>query len=77
MEKIIETLMHQNLMVINKGTDEHPDYVVGGTDDLKRELVKLFAIPDVRRAAFNEAYDKFVECEDDNAYTKWLNKVCG
>lgn len=32
---------------------------------------------DVRRAAFNEAYDKFVECEDDNAYTKWLNKVCG
>jgi len=32
---------------------------------------------DVKRAAFNEAYDKFVECEDDNAYTKWLNKVCG
>ena len=30
-----------------------------------------------KRAAFNEAYDKFVECEDDIAYTKWLNKVCG
>jgi hypothetical protein len=30
----------------------------------------------IRRAAFNEAYDKFVECEDGNTYTKWLNKVC-
>lgn len=40
-EKAIDLLMHQNLMVINKGSKEFPDYVVGGTEDLKRELVHL------------------------------------
>jgi hypothetical protein len=49
--------MHQNLMVLNKGTEEHPDYIVGGTDDLKRELLKLFAMPVVRKQ--RELFDKF------------------
>lgn len=41
-ESIIRTLIHQNLTVVNKGTDEHPDYVVGGTNDLQRELMNLY-----------------------------------
>lgn len=40
--RIIDVMVHQNLMVINKGTEEFPDYVVGGTEDLKRELLNLF-----------------------------------
>ena len=35
-ERIIDNLMHTNLYVLDKGTKEHPDYVVGGTEDLKR-----------------------------------------
>lgn len=42
-EKVIDLLMHQNLMVIDKGTKQYPDYVVGGTADLKRELMNLFS----------------------------------
>lgn len=41
-ESIIKALIHQNLMVIDKGNKQHPDYVVGGTADLERELVNLF-----------------------------------
>lgn len=41
----IDLLMHQNLYVKNIGTDDKPDYTVGGTENLKQELVKLFAIP--------------------------------
>lgn len=40
-EKAIDLLMHQNLMVVDKGTKEFPDLVVGGTADLKRELMNL------------------------------------
>lgn len=40
-ENVIKGLIHQNLTVVNKGTDEHPDYVVGGTADLQRELMGL------------------------------------
>lgn len=39
---LIDVLMHQNLYVVDKGTKEHSDYVVGGTEDLKRELINLF-----------------------------------
>lgn len=38
MSVVIENLIHRNLMVVNEGTQHHPDYIVGGTDDLKREL---------------------------------------
>ena len=41
-EKIIENLMHTNLYVLNKSSNEIHDYIVGGTDDLKRELLTLF-----------------------------------
>jgi len=40
-ERIIDNLMHINLYVLDKGTKEYPDYVVGGTEDLKRELLRL------------------------------------
>lgn len=38
MSAAIENLIHRNLMVVNQGTQQRPDYIVGGTDDLKREL---------------------------------------
>jgi hypothetical protein len=40
-ERIIDNLMHTNLYVLDKGTKQYPDYVVGGTEDLKRELLRL------------------------------------
>jgi len=39
--RIIDNLMHTNLYVLDKGTKQYPDYVVGGTEDLKRELLRL------------------------------------
>lgn len=42
LERIIQTLIHTNLYVLDKGTKDHPDLIIGGTDDLKRELVNLF-----------------------------------
>lgn len=39
---LIDILMYQNLYVLDKGTSKKPDYVVFGTEDLKRELIKLF-----------------------------------
>lgn len=41
-EHLIDILIHQNLYVVDKGSKEKSDYVVGGTEDLKRELLKLF-----------------------------------
>ena len=37
------------------------------------ELVKLI-LSGVRLSLFNEVYDKFVECEDDNEFTQYLNE---
>ena len=37
-------------------------------------IEKQLTIPDVRLSLFNEVYDKFVECEDDNEFTQYLNK---
>ena len=31
-------------------------------------------IPVVRLSLFDEVYDKFVECEDDNEFTQYLNE---
>ena len=42
--KTISLLMHQNLCVVNKGTKEKPDFVVGGTELLNKELTKLFSL---------------------------------
>ena len=40
-----------------------------------RELqTEQLTIPVVRLSLFNEVYDKFVECEDDNEFTQYLNK---
>lgn len=44
LKKIIDTLLHQNLMVVNVGTGIEPDPIVGGTKDLSRELVNLFLL---------------------------------
>lgn len=41
LERTIELLIHQNTMVVNKGSENKPDYVVGGVNDLKREFIKL------------------------------------
>ena len=39
--QVIDNILHTNLYVLNKGTDENPDYVVGGTDDAKNEIIRL------------------------------------
>ena len=40
-----------------------------------RELqTEQLTIPVVRLSLFNEVYDKFVECEDDNEFTQYLNE---
>lgn len=44
LKKIIDTLLHQNLMVVSMGTVVEPDLIVGGTKDLSRELVNLFLL---------------------------------
>jgi len=45
-------------------------------DYLETEFLKL-NLQNVRRSAFNEVYDKWVELTDDAEFTKWLNRVCG
>ena len=47
LSKTISLLMHQNLCVVNNGTEEKPDFVVGGTGLLNKELTKLFSLYDV------------------------------
>ena len=44
LSKSISLLMHQNLCVVNSGTKENPDFVVGGTELLNKELTKLFSL---------------------------------
>jgi hypothetical protein len=44
LSKTISLLMQQNLCVVNKGTKEKPDFVVGGADLLNKELTKLFSL---------------------------------
>ena len=44
------------------------------TDSLIEELNKQLTLTDVRLSLFNEVYDKFVECEDDNEFTQYLNE---
>ena len=44
LSKTISLLMHQNLCVVNNGTKEKPDFVVGGTELLNKELTKLFSL---------------------------------
>lgn len=41
LNSVIGLLIHQNLYVLNKGEIESPDFVVGGTDLLKKEIIKL------------------------------------
>lgn len=43
-DRTISLLIHQNLCVVNNGNKEYPDFVVGGTDLLKKELSKLFSL---------------------------------
>ena len=49
-------------------------YTKDDVSDYADKIVKLFAIPVVRLSLFNEVYDKFVECEDDNEFIRYLNK---
>jgi len=44
LSKTINLLIHQNLCVVNNGTKEKPDFVVGGTELLNKELTKLFSL---------------------------------
>lgn len=39
--QVIDNLLHTNLYVLNKGTDENPDYVVGGTENTKNSIIRL------------------------------------
>ena len=50
------------------------DYVERQAEKLAEKIVKLFDIHVVRLSLFNEVYDKFVECEDDDEFTQYLNK---
>ena len=38
--------------------------------DIKKQL----ALCSVRLSLFNEVYDKFIECEDDNEFIQYLNE---
>ena len=31
-ERLLRNEMHSNLIIVNEGTDEHPDYVIRGTE---------------------------------------------
>ena len=44
LSKTISLLMHQNLCVVNKGNKKKPDFVVGGTELLNKELTELFSL---------------------------------
>jgi len=37
-------------------------------------LDEALTIPVVRLSLFNEVYDKFVECENDDEFTQYLNE---
>lgn len=58
--KTINLLMHQNLYVVNNGTKEKPDFVVGGTELLNKELTKLFSLYGV--------VSSFITSEDEGKY---------
>lgn len=45
-KRLIENEIHKNLYVLNKGTKETPDYVVGGTNELVNELLTLIEFID-------------------------------
>jgi hypothetical protein len=39
-----------------------------------KKIEQALNIPVVRLSLFDEVYDKFVECEDDNEFTQYLNE---
>jgi hypothetical protein len=41
---------------------------------LKKVRKEQLTLPVVRLSLFNEVYDKFVKCEDDDEFTQYLNK---
>lgn len=45
-KRIIENEIHKNLYVVDKGTKQYPDYVVGGTNELVSVLLTLFEFVD-------------------------------
>ncbi len=49
-------------------------YADGYVEGLKDAQNQALTIPVVRLSLFNEVYDKFVECEDDNEFTQYLNE---
>ena len=69
LSKTIGLLMHQNLCVINNGTKEKPDFVVGGTELLNKELTKLFSLYSVVKSLKNDAELAIDVWLKDNNYT--------
>lgn len=59
LSKTISLLMHQNLCVVNNGTKENPDFVVGGTELLNKELTKLFSLH--RRELLKGFFDWYMD----------------
>jgi hypothetical protein len=69
LSKTISLLMHQNLCVVNNGTKEKPDFVVGGTELLNKELTKLFYLYGVVKSLKNKAELAIDVWLKDNNYT--------
>ena len=85
-DRTISLLIHQNLCVVNNGNKEYPDFVVGGTDLLKKELSKLFSLNSVsQQRELLLAYEKsqydttwwMSEGEITNRINDFLANNCG
>lgn len=68
LSKTISLLMHQNLYVVNNGTKENPDFVVGGTELLNKELTKLFSLYGVVSSS--------CDCKKHSIKTNYGFEVC-
>lgn len=69
-----------NIEIVNKTTKDLVNDGTGVQISLDQLLYALrmkdqqLTIPVVRLSLFNEVYDKFLECEDDNEFTQYLNE---
>lgn len=40
-KRLLNNEMHKSLIIVNIGTDEHPDYVIEGTDLVVKNMITM------------------------------------
>ena len=73
--------MNEQEYLKNKGIQDNPRIIdVNGQEtdfylqDLLKDYKQQLILSGVRLSLFNEVYDKFVECENDDEFTQYLNE---